>query len=129
MFDVSDFANPKEMFTEIIGARGSYSELINNHKSLLYSKERNIFAFPATVCEKEYSNEWSGFLNYSIDMEKGFTLEMKVSHYSGEYGYNYEMNISRGVYAGDNLYTFSANKIMAHSLSTKQLIGEINLDQ
>ncbi|HQJ38073.1 MAG TPA: beta-propeller domain-containing protein, partial [Bacillota bacterium] len=37
LFDVSDVSNPKEKFKEIIGDRGTDSELLNNHKALLFS--------------------------------------------------------------------------------------------
>ena len=35
MFDVSDFNNPKEVSTLLLGGRGSYSDLLYNQKSLL----------------------------------------------------------------------------------------------
>jgi uncharacterized secreted protein with C-terminal beta-propeller domain len=49
MFDVTDPTKPKEMFTEIIGDQGTYSELLYNHKALLFSKEKNLIAFPISV--------------------------------------------------------------------------------
>jgi inhibitor of cysteine peptidase len=51
LFDVSDVNNPKEMFTEVIGDRGTYSELLYNHKALLFDKSKNLLAFPVTVVE------------------------------------------------------------------------------
>ena len=35
LFDVSDFANPKEQDMAVIGGRGTYSEVQYNHKALL----------------------------------------------------------------------------------------------
>ena len=51
MFDVTDPANPKEMYHEVIGDQGTYSELLNNHKALLFDKDKNLLAFPITVTE------------------------------------------------------------------------------
>jgi uncharacterized secreted protein with C-terminal beta-propeller domain len=52
LFDVSDVANPIQQFSEIIGDQGTYSELLNNHKALLFDKEKSVLAFPITIIEK-----------------------------------------------------------------------------
>ena len=39
MFDITDFNNPKEMFTVKIGDRRTSSTLTHNHKALLFDKE------------------------------------------------------------------------------------------
>lgn len=52
LFDVSDVTNPKQKFVEHIGDRGSYSELLNNHKALLFDKDKGLLAFPITIVEK-----------------------------------------------------------------------------
>ena len=49
MFDVTDLEKPKEMFKTVIGDRGTYSELLTNHKALLFSKEKDLFAFPVNL--------------------------------------------------------------------------------
>ncbi|MCL2487078.1 MAG: beta-propeller domain-containing protein [Oscillospiraceae bacterium] len=133
MFDVSDFHNPKELFNTAIGKRGSYSELLDNHKALLFSKEKNIFAFPAVVCREEYSEGWQGFLYFSIDMEEGFVEKGRISHAGAAYNtywdyYGSEIAVTRGIYAGDVLYTFSGAKIMAHSLVDMAFIGELKIN-
>ncbi len=51
LFDVSDPANPQEVAHEIIGDQGTYSELLNNHKALLFDQEKNLLAFPITVTQ------------------------------------------------------------------------------
>lgn len=51
LFDVTDPNHPKELFNEIIGDQGTYSELLYNHKALLFDKEKNLLAFPITVTE------------------------------------------------------------------------------
>ncbi len=51
LFDVTDPSNPKAMFTEEIGDRGTTSELLYNHKALLFDKEKDLIAFPISVAE------------------------------------------------------------------------------
>jgi hypothetical protein len=52
LFDVSDVANPKQKFVELIGDRGTESELLRNHKALLFDKEKELLAFPIMIKEK-----------------------------------------------------------------------------
>gem|GEM_PF-72411 len=49
LFDVSDIANPKEMFKQIIGDQGTTSPVSNDHKALLFDKAKGILALPITV--------------------------------------------------------------------------------
>lgn len=51
LFDVTDPSNPKALYTEEIGDRGTSSELLYNHKALLFDKEKDLIAFPITVTE------------------------------------------------------------------------------
>lgn len=51
MFDVTDVNHPKEMFKEVIGDRGTTSDLLSNHKALLFNKDKSLLAFPVTVYE------------------------------------------------------------------------------
>ena len=51
IFDVTDVNNPKELYTTTIGDQGTYSELLYNHKALLFDKEKELLAFPISVYE------------------------------------------------------------------------------
>ncbi len=48
LFDVTDPNNPKQKYTVTIGDTGTYSELLYNHKALLFDQEKNLIAFPIT---------------------------------------------------------------------------------
>ncbi len=52
LFDVSDVANPIQKFTETIGDRGTDSELLRNHKALLFDKNKELLAFPIRIQKK-----------------------------------------------------------------------------
>ncbi len=145
LFDVTDVANPKMLFKELIGDRGTDSEVLRNHKALLYDKARNLFAFPVEVHEikpelKVESNGYTGSTYgdpvfqgayiYTLDLEHGFQLRGKVTHYDnglpkkcypnygtpGEYCYfeaQPASTINRIVSIGDYLYTISLGKLKA----------------
>jgi len=135
MFDVTDVENPKQMFTEIIGDRGTDSPLLYDHKALLFDKEKNLFAFPVTVAEisEEIKNDpkasgseygdpvFQGAYVYGIDLVNGFDLKAKITHYdeteiaekAGYYWYG-NKDIERVLYIGKFLYTVSKGMVMAN---------------
>jgi len=80
LFDVSDFANPNEKDTEIIGGQGTYSPVQYDHKALFQHKDRNLFGFPISIYEETGKNHdlkfnGAGALIYEITPEKGIVLK------------------------------------------------------
>lgn len=142
IFDVTDVKDPVEMFKETIGDRGTDSDLLHNHKALLFSKDKNLLAFPVTVMEvegdavkpgtafPEYGRfKFQGAYVYNIDLASGFTLKGKITHLSeddylkaGNHWYDSEKNVSRILYIDDTLYTLSGKYIKANGLPA---LGEI----
>lgn len=137
MFDVTDVSNPIEMFKENIGDRGTYSELLNNHKALLFSKEKNLLAFPVTLMtvagdkNDQYGNpkygtfSYQGLYVYNIDLVNGFKLRGTITHMTdeelkkaGNYWYDYYDNVERGLYIKDVLYTLSKGTIKANDINS-----------
>ncbi|WP_066287857.1 beta-propeller domain-containing protein [Bacillus sp. FJAT-29937] len=134
LFDVSDLANPKEKFTEIIGGRGTYSPLNHDHKALLFDKKKNLFAFPITVhqnkpnSEYESTFEFQGAYVYNIDLRTGFHLQSKLTHQHPQAPYEeWENQINRIIYIGDSLYALSPTKISSYDLNSYVQQGELNL--
>lgn len=144
LFDVTDMANPIEMFVETIGARGTDSLLLSNHKALLFSKEKGLLAFPVTVYE---SNEkavdgkmpsygtfaFSGAYVYDIDLKEGFKLRGKISHMSSQdmlkssdWSGNPDLYIQRLLTIRDTLYAASNGKLSSHNMSTLNPIDEFD---
>lgn len=145
LFDVTDVENPVEMSRQVIGDRGTDSELLTNHKALLFSKENNLLAFPVTVMEIEGkesspSDSWpaygsfayQGAYIYQIDLENGLLYRGRITHLSGDdyakagdYWYDSEKNIRRILYIGDNLYTLSDGMIQAHNMTDLSSTGSV----
>ncbi|ABP65672.1 C-terminal beta-propeller domain containing secreted protein [Caldicellulosiruptor saccharolyticus DSM 8903] len=124
MFNVEDVENPKELFKVIIGGKGTNSELLNNHKALLFDKTKNIFAFSVEVYDKKGHN-FTGAFVYSIDLKEGFVLRGKISH---EIDDGYCEEIDRLLYIGDVLYSVSNSMIKASSLESFKEIARLRLD-
>lgn len=146
IFDVSDVNNPKEKFKTTIGGRGTESEMLHNHRALLFSKEKNLLAFPVTVMEGDnYQNTgmvpeygkftFQGAYVYNIDLTKGMTLKGRISHLSEEdylksgdtWNYESNKNVQRILYINDVLYTISDSKLMAHKINNMSKLGEIQI--
>ncbi|MGI6145742.1 MAG: copper amine oxidase [Clostridia bacterium] len=136
LFDVSDVHNPQELYKEIIGDRGTESELLRNHKALLFDKEKELLAFPVTVMkipaeQKEKDANaimygqfaYQGAYIYQLNLKDGFTLRGRITHLSeedllkaGYRSYNRENEVKRILYIGDTLYTLSDGMVKAHGL-------------
>lgn len=147
IFDVSDVSNPVEMFREVIGDRGTDSELLHNHKALLFSADKNLLAFPVRVMEvrsgsDSYGMPWpeygtfsfQGAYVYNIDLARGFALKGKITHLSGEdylkagnYWYDSEKDIQRILYINNTLYTLSQGMIMANSMSDLTELNKLEI--
>ncbi|KRF09868.1 beta-propeller domain-containing protein [Paenibacillus sp. Soil787] len=142
LFDVTDVNNPKEKFKELIGDRGTDSELLHNHRALLFNKEKNLLSFPVNVMKIDpnqtsnnpkmsasaYGNfAFQGAYVYNLDLEKGFQFRGGITHLTqedlqkaGQYVQVGDKQVQRVLYIGDTLYTVSNGLIKANDLNTLQ---------
>ena len=129
MFDVTDPNNPQELYNVKIGEKGTYSELLYNHKALLFSKEKNIIAFPISITDNDYKVTFQGAIVYGVSLEKGFELKTKISNSATDYDRYYSRNrVERIIYIKDTLFTLSNALIKAVNLNTFETKGSIELN-
>jgi len=131
MFDVTDFKNPKEIDTMVIGNSSTDSEALYNHKSLLLDKQKDVMSIPikgdikgifdSAKPEMQY-NSWNGFFVYGFNnyefVEKGM-----ISHYTGN-NFNSIYMSARSFYIGNTLYTVMDGSIKMNDLA--DISNEIN---
>ena len=125
MFDVSDFKNPKETDTRVIGDSSIDSEILYNHKALLLDKEKNIMSIPIKgnikgifdegLIKKEDYRNWNGFFVYGFD-KNSFVDKGSIAHYTGDFGYNSVYMQARSFYIGDTLYTIMDGSIKMNEI-------------
>lgn len=142
LFDVSDVENPTQLYSVGIGDRGTESELLYDHKALLFSEAKNLLAFPVSVAEVEDENVsantygetvFQGAYIYNLDLKNGFDLNGTVTHYeegtdfSYWESYDYDLEIDRIIYISDVLYTVSPGFIKALDLETLEELGSLDL--
>ena len=130
LFDVSDMASPKEVAVEVIGGRGTYSELQYDHKALFEHKERNLYGFPVDLYEGTAESEevrfgGSGAMIYEITPENGIRLQGKfISEEGAVQGYpDYEQRVLRIIYSGNTVYTVSPDEVAAYSMDGFRPLG------
>jgi hypothetical protein len=123
LFDVTDAYNPIELDKEVIGQERTDSELLDDHKALLFIKPKNLMAFPITVTEHaggspyNYNYIFQGAYFYFIN-ESGFERKGEITHcnnitFPTKYSYHGEDSIRRIIYIADHCYTISESKIKA----------------
>ena len=120
IFDVRDFANPKLLFKESIGDRGTYSEALYNHKAFTYWAEKNLLAVPVDLYEKSgatYPYEYgtyvhSGVYVYEISTDTGFSrLGTLITRDMNDY-YDYG-SWMRGVFIDDHVFGVRKDKVVS----------------
>ena len=148
VFDVSDFNNPQEVSTLLLGGRGSYSDVLYNHKSLLFSQDKNLIAFPAVLTKLlagdplAYTEpSFQGLLILEVGADNQLNLRGSITHfdklndpngsgtlnekdYNAFYGYD---AIYRGAFIGNTLFTFSGRQVRSASLDTLAPVGQVEL--
>lgn len=133
LFDISNPMNLKETQVYRMGGADSSSEAINNHKAFMYYADKNLIGVPVRLFKQEKQDTkftFDGFYLFEVTSEKIEYLG-SVSHSEGikDVGtiYNQGLDVQRGVYIGDTVYTFSRSKVTAHSLTTLDKIAECAL--
>jgi len=150
LFDVSDVSNPVEVAKYEIGDRGTDSPILNDHKSLLFDREKNLLVIPVLVAEideNDYAGEvpdyahgeyvWQGAYVFDISLD-GIELRGQITHMdetvdllellkSGYYYYYSGYTVQRSLYIENVLYTISDMKVKMNNLETLAEINAVEL--
>ncbi|HSJ38054.1 MAG TPA: beta-propeller domain-containing protein [Planococcus sp. (in: firmicutes)] len=128
LFDVSDFENPIEKDTEIIGGQGTSSALQYDHKALFTHQERNLFGFPVSLYREtngEYIEfEGEGAMVYTITPEGIEQTANLIMESSAQYE-DWNTSIQRLIYIGDSLFTIANSEIKSYDLNTFEIRDSI----
>ena len=125
LFDVTDVNKPKEISTDVIGKSGTYSELLYNHKALMFSLNKGIMAFPVMRTGENYATDFIGAYVYNISTDE-IKLKTEISHMENiKDVYTNGNEIRRIMYIGDYLYTFSDNMMQVHEINGNSKVSEL----
>ncbi|NLY09509.1 MAG: hypothetical protein GXZ11_06385 [Tissierellia bacterium] len=139
VFDVNDVSNPKVKNQIILGDKGSYASILEDHKALMYDKEKNIFAFPAILTKvkeggkpNEYGDiSFQGALVFSVNNKEGVKELGRISHVEKgtESAPDEAYFIDRIIRIVNTYYTLSEKQVRANSTSDFSLQGKYQLQQ
>jgi uncharacterized secreted protein with C-terminal beta-propeller domain len=131
LFDVTNPVEPKEIDTYITGGVGSSSEVLNDHKALLFSKQRELLVLPVRLKSEDntWKNSFNGVLVFNTE-DKEFSLRGRINHVKGSSDWQkyYNNQIKRSLYIEDQLYTISDNTVQINELESLDFVKDINLD-
>lgn len=137
LFNVSDVSNPMLVDDYLIGDAGTDSEVLWDHKALLFDREKDVLSVPITTYAPDMESEpvdryvppnaWRGFYVLGTSPDVGFILKGTVEHSTKGDNY-YGIQGSRSFYIGDILYTLSlGNKIKMNDINTMDAINELDV--
>jgi uncharacterized secreted protein with C-terminal beta-propeller domain len=122
LFDVKNPTDPKLVWKEKIGTRGSSSQAATDHLAFNYFAEQGLLAIPMTLCEGGGDGRngtllsFSGLLVYDVDLEKGFTRLGGIDH--GTKGVNCNTwwsqansAVKRSVFLDDLVYSIATDRV------------------
>ena len=126
LFDVTDVDNPIEVDNEIIGGRGTYSDVQHDHKALYRDQANGHYGFPISIYDEE-KYVGSGALVYHIT-PKGIELAGDfVKKAQGEQYEEWETMVRRLLYIDNTLYTIANHEITAYNKQNFNKQGSIVL--
>jgi uncharacterized secreted protein with C-terminal beta-propeller domain len=152
LFDVSDFENPKEVANVIIGDRGTDTSVLNDHKSFLFSRERELLVLPISLYKisdeiKAQNNGYTGNIHgrfafqgayvYKLSSENGFKFIGRITHIDNEelpddnycyYSGSYSSFVTRSLYIDNILYTISGKMVKMNKLDDLSEINSVVLE-
>jgi hypothetical protein len=131
MFDVTNLAQPKEVFTQMVGTAYGWSEALYEHKAFNFFPAKGLLAIPFADYNPNTMDYWSGFRSelkvFKVDTTTGFTPVGAVSmtdmfriHNYRTWSYYWVPNVRRSVMADDYVYAISDAGVRVSHVSNLQ---------
>src|SRR5712692_1086074 len=139
LFDVTDPSHPIDTSDYLVGARGSDSPALTDHKSVLFDRSLNLLVIPLSIvpvqptatCTWCYNPPvWQGAYVFNVTVQNGIVFRGGITHLStGQLPswYNSSFFVTRALYIGSVLYTISNNVVKMNSLSDLTELNSVSL--
>lgn len=141
IYDVSDFARPRQAFQQLVGQTWGWSEAQWDHKAFNYFPERHLLAIP--FFDWTYDGSWNSYVSdlrvFRVDSEAGFAslgsvdmrdvLVRQQSDFYACWGWWWLPMVRRSVMADDFVYAISSGGIrVANVANLAQPVATITFD-
>jgi uncharacterized secreted protein with C-terminal beta-propeller domain len=139
LFDVTDPSHPIDTSNYLVGARGSDSPALTDHKSVLFDRSLNLLVIPLSIAQAQPSAAspwsynplvWQGAYVFSVTVQSGIVFRGGITHLpTGQLPswYNSGFFVTRALYIGSALYTISNNMVKMNSLSDLTELNSVSL--
>jgi uncharacterized secreted protein with C-terminal beta-propeller domain len=127
LFDVSSPTDPKLLFKEKIGTRGSSSAAATDHLAFNYFADKGLLAVPTTLCEEGgdgiYGHPtFSGLLIYRISTDRGILRLGGIDHGTtgvscSNWWSNANSAVKRSIFLDDLVYSIANDRAKVQKLS------------
>jgi hypothetical protein len=118
LFDVTNPAEPKEAFTQLVGTAYGWSEALWEHKAFNFFPAKGLLAIPFSDYNPNSHDYWSGFRSelkvFHVSPATGFTSVGAVSmsdvyqvHNYRDWSWYWTPSVRRSVMADDYVYAIS----------------------
>jgi len=126
LFDISDPTNLSGKHSVQIGESGTWSDVLPDHRVLLFSKERNMLAFPVAIDEGMHIT-FRGAIIYEFDLEEGFTRRGEITHLQEDENPESTFTewLNRIIYIDDIFITISSGMIKSTDINTMQTVDSL----
>lgn len=146
IFNATDPHQPEESLRLVIGARGTTSPVLTDHKAILINPTHKLLALPVLLAEHVMNETnrppyqsgdyvWQGAYIFHLDhMNTNLTIRGELTHLTNmsllleNYQTCMPYFIQRILYIGSVLFTVSTYKLALHDLNTLSPLGDVILD-
>jgi inhibitor of cysteine peptidase len=129
LFDVSDFANPKEIAKFVTEEKYATSTALYEHKAFLFSREKELLVIPAYSYDYDYKTGtqkgYNGAFVFRINKDE-ITLRGLIDHSAGQQAY-YGAEVERSLYINELLYTKSYSLLRINKIEDLSSVKNISL--
>jgi uncharacterized secreted protein with C-terminal beta-propeller domain len=139
LFDVTDPSHPIDTSDYLVGARGSDSPALTDHKSVLFDRSLNLLVIPLSIAQNQTNATctwcynpiiWQGAYVFNVTVQNGIAFRGGITHLAtGQLPtwYNSSFFVTRALYIGSVLYTISNNMVKMNSLSDLTELNSVSL--
>ncbi len=130
MFNVSDFANPRQTH-KYVEANYSSSDAQYDHKAFRYLPESKLIIVPLTLYSYKSNDNFDGFVIYDVDESKEkFSKSFNISHEDNGHDYCWGTSTlpSRSLVFDGKVTTMKGHTVLSHDLESFEKRWSLNLD-
>jgi inhibitor of cysteine peptidase len=139
LFDVTDPSHPIDTSDYLVGARGSDSPALTDHKSVLFDRSLNLLVIPLSIAQNQTNATctwcynrlvWQGASVFNVTVQNGIAFRGGITHLpTGQLPSwnNSSFFVTRALYIGSALYTISNNMVKVNSLSDLTELNSVSL--